>query len=49
MTVAAIDSLVDRAKDVASIADKYADEGDKNGQLAPPVVDALLRERILGM
>ena len=49
MTVAAMDSLGDRAKDVAATADKYADEGDRNGRLSQPVVDALLRERILGM
>ena len=49
MTLAAMASLVDRAKDVAAIADKYADEGDRAGQLSQPVVDALLRERILGM
>ena len=41
--------LVARARSVASVADKYADEGDSKGQLSQPVVDALLRERILGM
>ena len=49
MAVATMGSLVDRAKDVAAIADTYADEGDRKGQLSQPVVDALLRERILGM
>ena len=49
MTVATMSSLVERAKDVAAIADQHADEGDKTGQLSQPVVDALLRERILGM
>ena len=49
MAVATMSSLVERAKDVAAIADTYADEGDKKGQLSQPVVDALLRERILGM
>ena len=48
-TVSMETDLVERARSVASVADKYGDEGDKNGQLAPPVVDALLRERILGM
>ena len=47
-TVAGID-LVARATVVAKIADQHADEGDKTGQLSQPVVDALLRERILGM
>jgi alkylation response protein AidB-like acyl-CoA dehydrogenase len=48
-TAAAIDDLPARAKAVASIADQHADEGDRVGQLAQPVVDALLRERILAM
>ena len=47
-TTAAID-LPARAKSVATIADAHADEGDRQGQLARPVVDALLRERILAM
>jgi alkylation response protein AidB-like acyl-CoA dehydrogenase len=42
-------SLVERAKDVAGVADKHAEEGDKSGRLSQPVVDALLRERILAM
>ena len=41
--------LVARAREVGTIADQYADEGDKRGDLSQPVVDALLRERILGM
>jgi len=49
MAVAIMSSLVERAKDVAALADKHADEGDKKGVLSQPVVDALLRERILGM
>ena len=48
-TVSMETDLVEHARSVASVADKYAEEGDKNGQLASPVVDALLRERILGM
>jgi alkylation response protein AidB-like acyl-CoA dehydrogenase len=47
-TVTDID-LVARARAVASVADQYADEGDRKGDLSKPVVDALLRERILGM
>lgn len=42
-------SLMDRAKSVAEIADRHADEGDKLGQLAEPVVEALHREGLLGM
>src|SRR5215470_11524753 len=42
-------SLVARAKSVAEIADRYADEGDKLGRLAEPVVEALHREGLLGM
>jgi len=34
---------------VAAIADQHADAGDRDGQLAPPVVDALHREGLLGM
>jgi len=49
MAVAIMSSLVERAKDVAALADKHAEEGDKKGVLSQPVVDALLRERILGM
>jgi alkylation response protein AidB-like acyl-CoA dehydrogenase len=42
-------SLVERAKEVAAIADQHADEGDTQGQLSQPVVDALHRERLLAM
>jgi alkylation response protein AidB-like acyl-CoA dehydrogenase len=42
-------SLAARAKSVADIADRYADEGDKLGRLAEPVVEALHREGLLGM
>jgi alkylation response protein AidB-like acyl-CoA dehydrogenase len=38
-----------RAKDVAAIADRFADEGDRAGRLSQPVVEALHRERLLGM
>lgn len=49
MTVATMASLVDRARHVATIADQHAVEGDTQGQLSPPVVDALHRERLLAM
>lgn len=49
MTVATAPSLVDRAKVVATIADQHADEGDRQGRLSQPVVDALHRERLLAM
>src|SRR5262249_4917450 len=42
-------SLAARAKSVADIADRYADEGDKLGRLAEPVVEALHREGLFGM
>src|SRR5215510_7656402 len=38
-----------RAKDVAAIADRFADEGDRAGRLSQPVVEALHREGLLGM
>ena len=38
-----------RAKDVAAIADQFADEGDRAGRLSQPVVEALHREGLLGM
>ena len=41
--------LVERAKSVACIADLHAEYGDKNGQLADPVVQALHREGLLSM
>jgi len=37
------------AKAAATIADQHADRGDKEAQLATPVVDALHREGLLGM
>ena len=42
-------SLPKRATAVAAIADRYADEGDKQGCLSPPVVEALHREGLYGM
>jgi alkylation response protein AidB-like acyl-CoA dehydrogenase len=40
---------VARAKDVAKIADRFADEGDRAGQLSQPVVDALHRAGLFGV
>ena len=48
-TLAAAIDLPARAAFVAAIADTHADEGDRRGELSPPVVDALQRERILAM
>ena len=48
-TLAAAIDLPARAASVAAIAAAHADEGDRVGQLSPPVVDALHRERILAM
>ena len=42
------DSVV-RAKNVAVAADRHADEGDREGRLSQPVVDALHEERLFGM
>ena len=36
--------LAARSKTVASVADEYADWGDKEGRLTEPVLDALHRE-----
>jgi alkylation response protein AidB-like acyl-CoA dehydrogenase len=47
-----VESTVDyvsRAKDVAKIADRHADEGDRAGRIPQPVVDALHREGLLGI
>jgi len=49
ITTATETDLIARARTVASVADKHADEGDRKGDLSQPVVEALLRERILGM
>jgi alkylation response protein AidB-like acyl-CoA dehydrogenase len=48
-TASASTELPARAKLVSAIADEHADSGDRDGQLAPPVVDALHREGLLGM
>jgi alkylation response protein AidB-like acyl-CoA dehydrogenase len=40
---------VSRAKDVAKIADRHADEGDRIGRIPQPVVDALHREGLFGI
>jgi len=41
--------LVARARNVALVADRFADDGDRQGRLAPQVVDSLHDERLLGM
>ena len=41
--------LTERAKAVALVADQHAEFGDREGQLAEPVVDALHREGLFGM
>ncbi|HLH30083.1 MAG TPA: acyl-CoA dehydrogenase family protein [Terriglobia bacterium] len=43
------EALLERAKSVADLANRHADEGDKTGRLAEPVVEALHREGLLGM
>ena len=48
-SIAGVADLPERARSVATIADKHAEEGDRNGQLSQPVVDALHRERLLAM
>jgi alkylation response protein AidB-like acyl-CoA dehydrogenase len=42
-------TLAERAKAVAALADTHAAQGDQQGYLAQPVVDALHREGLLGM
>ena len=42
-------NLAERAKAVATLADKHAEFGDEKGQLAEPVVEALHREGLYGM
>ena len=41
--------LVARAQHVARIADRFAEEGDRQGRLSPAVVEALHAERLFGM
>jgi alkylation response protein AidB-like acyl-CoA dehydrogenase len=41
--------VVSRANAVAAIADEHADAGDRDGALAPAVVEALHREGLYGM
>jgi alkylation response protein AidB-like acyl-CoA dehydrogenase len=48
-TVTTTTDLPSRAKRVAAVADEHAAGGDQQGCLAPPVVDALHREGLLGM
>jgi len=49
VTVEPTVDYVSRAKDVAKIADRHADEGDRAGRIAQPVVDALHREGLFGI
>ena len=42
-------NLVERARNVAAVADQHADWGDRNGQLAEVVVEALHHEGLYGM
>jgi alkylation response protein AidB-like acyl-CoA dehydrogenase len=46
---AAVGDYASRAKEVAGIADRFGDEGDKQGRLSQPVADALHREGLFGM
>src|SRR5215471_14594170 len=41
--------LVARARHVAAVADKFGEEGDRQGRLSQPVADALHDERMFGM
>ena len=41
--------MTNRAQAVAAIAKECAEAGDRDGQLAPPVVEAFHREGVLGM
>ena len=41
--------LIGRANRVAAVADEYAEQGDQQGRLAAPVVEALNREGLFGM
>ena len=49
VTVEPAVDYVSRAKDVAKIADRHADEGDRAGRIPQPVVDALHREGLFGI
>jgi len=52
MNPVSVESTVDyvsRAKDVAKIADRHAEEGDRAGRIPQPVVDVLHREGLLGI
>jgi len=48
-TAAPAGSLLDRARRVSAIAAEHAEYGDTHGKLAEPVVEAIHRERLLGM
>jgi len=49
MDVAVGADLPHRAKEIAGVADRFANEGDRTGQLSAPVVEALHREGLFGM
>src|SRR4051812_14796485 len=49
MVVSTATDLPTRATLAGAIADQHAEFGDREGQLAPPVVEALHREGLLGM
>jgi alkylation response protein AidB-like acyl-CoA dehydrogenase len=49
VVMSASEDCVARAKNVAVAADRHADEGDREGRLAQPVVDALHQEQLFGM
>jgi alkylation response protein AidB-like acyl-CoA dehydrogenase len=42
-------NLLSGANRAADVADAHAEQGDRQGRLSPPVVDALAREGLLGM
>lgn len=42
-------NLLEQAKAVAAVADQYGEQGDRDGALAAPVVEALHRQGLFGM
>lgn len=49
VTVEPTVEYVSRTKEVAALAERYAEEGDRAGRLSQPVVDALHREGLFGV
>jgi alkylation response protein AidB-like acyl-CoA dehydrogenase len=41
--------LIERAARAAAVADQYGEQGDREGRLAAPVVDAITREGLFGI